>query len=179
MDANWCVTGVFLCALDSYLLPDLETEICTLFGHKTNLQCTLHVTKALLSLCFFDLASPPHIDTGMHDIPLMLRNCFFDFAIEHWFGCHATEPGFARGYWRYRNLIDWYAYVYSCRTPMYLDTFYFTYFILKLLFLLACKLFVSWRNITNFQFYEPSIEEANRPMILWLCLFSAHMRKDL
>ena len=25
----------------------------------------------------------------------MLRNCFFDFAVEHWFVCRATEPGFA------------------------------------------------------------------------------------
>ena len=25
----------------------------------------------------------------------MLRNCFLDFAVEHWFGCRATEPGFA------------------------------------------------------------------------------------
>ena len=26
---------------------------------------------------------------------LMLRNCFLYFAVEHCFGCHATEPGFA------------------------------------------------------------------------------------
>ena len=25
----------------------------------------------------------------------MLRNCFPDLAVEHWFGCHTTEPGFA------------------------------------------------------------------------------------
>ena len=25
----------------------------------------------------------------------MLRNCFLDFAVEHWFGCRTTEPGFA------------------------------------------------------------------------------------
>ena len=25
----------------------------------------------------------------------MLRNCFLDFAVDHWFGCRATEPGFA------------------------------------------------------------------------------------
>ena len=28
-------------------------------------------------------------------LPLMLWNCFLDFAVEHWFGCCATEPGFA------------------------------------------------------------------------------------
>ena len=38
----------------------------------------------------------------------MLQNCFFDFAIEHQFGCRATEPGFAgdigaREIW----FIDW------------------------------------------------------------------------
>ena len=25
----------------------------------------------------------------------MLRNCFLDFAVEHWFGCRTTELGFA------------------------------------------------------------------------------------
>ena len=25
----------------------------------------------------------------------MSRNCFLDFAVEHWFGCRATGPGFA------------------------------------------------------------------------------------
>ena len=25
----------------------------------------------------------------------MLRNCFLDFAVDHWFGCCTTEPGFA------------------------------------------------------------------------------------
>ena len=25
----------------------------------------------------------------------MLRNCLLDFFVEHWFGCRATEPGFA------------------------------------------------------------------------------------
>ena len=35
---------------------------------------------------------------------LMLRNCFLDFAVEHWFGCRAIEPGFAIEIW----LIDWF-----------------------------------------------------------------------
>ena len=34
------------------------------------------------------------IDTSLPDGPLMLRNSFIDFAVEYWFGCHATEPGF-------------------------------------------------------------------------------------
>ena len=35
------------------------------------------------------------IDTGMPDGPLMLRNCFIDFAAAHWFGCIASQalPG--------------------------------------------------------------------------------------
>ena len=42
---------------------------------------------------------------------LILRNCFFDFAVEHWFGCRATKSGFtgdigAIEIW----LIDWLIY---------------------------------------------------------------------
>ena len=46
----------------------------------------------------------------------MLRNCFLNFAVEHWFHCRATEPGFA-GYigameiW----LIDWLIACYCSR----------------------------------------------------------------
>ena len=41
----------------------------------------------------------------------MLRNCFLNFAVEHWFGCQATEPGFAGdiGAIWVDWLIDWYA----------------------------------------------------------------------
>ena len=43
---------------------------------------------------------------------LMLRTCFLDFAVEHWFGCRATEPGFAGDIgaieiWLIDWLIDW------------------------------------------------------------------------
>ena len=38
----------------------------------------------------------------------MLRNCFLDFAVEHWFGCRATEPGFAGDIGAIEDwLIDW------------------------------------------------------------------------
>ena len=47
------------------------------------------------------------IDTVTSHGLLMLRNCFLDFAVEHWFGCLTTELGFRRGYWHYRSLIDW------------------------------------------------------------------------
>ena len=35
------------------------------------------------------------VDTVMPHGLLMLRNCFLGFAVEHWFPCRATEPGFA------------------------------------------------------------------------------------
>ena len=45
---------------------------------------------------------PKHIPLGLSPIVavtphglLMLRNYLIDFAVEHWFGCHATESGFA------------------------------------------------------------------------------------
>ena len=39
---------------------------------------------------------PFPIDTVTPHGLLMLRKYFLDFAVEHWLGCHATEPGFAR-----------------------------------------------------------------------------------
>ena len=70
-----------------------------------------HTTLLLTPVCirFVDL-SP--IDTvTLHGL-LMLGNCFLDFAVEHWFGCHATEPGFAGDIgaikvWLIDWLIDW------------------------------------------------------------------------
>ena len=65
----------------------------SLFGYFKILQGgngILHLKTRL-----FDMAFSP-IDTSMPDGLLMLRNCFFDFAVEHWFGCFSTEPGFAR-----------------------------------------------------------------------------------
>ena len=48
------------------------------------------------------------IDTVTPHGLLMLRNCFLDFAVEHWFGCRATEPGFARDIGAIEVwLIDW------------------------------------------------------------------------
>ena len=38
---------------------------------------------------------PPPIDTSTPDGLLMLWSCSIDLALEHWFGCHATDPGFA------------------------------------------------------------------------------------
>ena len=48
------------------------------------------------------------IDTGMPDGLLMLQNCFFNFAVEHWFGCRGNEPGFGGGIGTIEVwLIDW------------------------------------------------------------------------
>ena len=35
------------------------------------------------------------VDTSTPDGLLILWNCFLNFAVEHWFSCSATEPGFA------------------------------------------------------------------------------------
>ena len=50
--------------------------------------------KKYLKTHLLDLAFPP-IDTVTPHGLFMLRNCVLDFAVEHWFGCRATEPGFA------------------------------------------------------------------------------------
>ena len=48
------------------------------------------------------------IDTGIPDSLLMLWNCFLDLAVEYWFGCRATEPGFAGDIGtNHRTLIAW------------------------------------------------------------------------
>ena len=39
------------------------------------------------------LTGPLPIDTSAPD-GLLILNCFIDFALENWFSCHATEPGF-------------------------------------------------------------------------------------
>ena len=47
----------------------------------------------------------------MPDSPLMLRNCFFDFAAEHWFACRTTESGFTGDIGSIEIwLIDWLDY---------------------------------------------------------------------
>ena len=58
---------------------------------------------------WFGLSS---IDTVTPHGLLMLRSCFLDFAVEHWFGCCTTEPGFvgdigAIEVWLIDWLIDW------------------------------------------------------------------------
>ena len=55
------------------------------------------------------LTWPFPIDTVIPHGLLMLRNCFLNFAVKHWFVCHATEPSFTEDngaieVW----LIDWF-----------------------------------------------------------------------
>ena len=52
----------------------------------------------------------PHRYRHSHGL-LMLRNCFLDFAVEHWFGCRAIEPGFAG----YIGAIEVWLIDYVCR----------------------------------------------------------------
>ena len=47
-----------------------------------------HLKTHLFELAFFP-------DTSMPNGPLMLQNCFFNFTVEHQFGCHTTQPGYA------------------------------------------------------------------------------------
>ena len=85
-----------------------------------NLLPSLHSTTAIATLKkglqthLFDLAPPPPIiDTSTLDGPLMLRNCFVNYAVEHWFGCHATKPGYAGDTGIIEiSLIDWHSCMY-------------------------------------------------------------------
>ena len=64
------------------------------------------ILHPLLTSLWFGL-SP--IDTVTPHGLLTLRNCFLDFAVEHWFGCRATEPGFAGDIGAIEVwLIDWF-----------------------------------------------------------------------
>ena len=68
------------------------------------------IFRKRLKTHLFDLASPPPpiIDTSTPCGPLMLSNWFIDFAVEHWFGCLTTEPGYAMGAGAIEMwLIDW------------------------------------------------------------------------
>ena len=63
------------------------------------------------------------IDTGTSNGLLMLRNCFFDFAIEHWFDCRTTEPGFARDIGAIEfSLIDWLIDIFRCLERCTIDS---------------------------------------------------------
>ena len=68
---------------------------CSLNTHETQRRAYWHIYIACCRLrC-------PH---GL----LMLWNCFLDFAVEYWFGCHATEPDFAGDIGAIEPwLIDW------------------------------------------------------------------------
>ena len=82
-------------------MPLEQPLAACLFSHfSCYLQETCEDTSLWLGL------SP--LDTGTPDSPLMRWNCFIDFAIEHWFVCRATEPGFTGDIGAIESeLIDW------------------------------------------------------------------------
>ena len=51
----------------------------------------IQMTQAHISLSFL---SPT--DTSRPDGPLMLQDCFTDFAVERWLGCYTFESGYAK-----------------------------------------------------------------------------------
>ena len=56
------------------------------------------------------------IDASTPDGPLMLQHCFIDFAVEYWFGCRATVPGFTGDIGTIETwLIDWYKVCFQIR----------------------------------------------------------------
>ena len=96
----WDQTTVIVCqSLGSRptQVQELFTLVPCLFG--TTSRClSVQPVQLLPSRIIWrhiSLIWPFPIDTGMPDVLLMLWNCFPDFAVEHWFGCRATEPGFA------------------------------------------------------------------------------------
>ena len=77
---------------------------------KTNL--LTHKTLREKEPVYLHLTWPSPIDTTTPNGLLLLRNCFLDFAVEHWLGCFSTKPGFvgdigAIEIWLIDRLIDW------------------------------------------------------------------------
>ena len=60
--------------------------VCPFSHFSCDLQETSYDTSLWLGL------SPT--ETSTPNDPLMLQNCFITFAVQHWFGCRATELGF-------------------------------------------------------------------------------------
>ena len=50
------------------------------------------IIRKHLKTHLFDLGLSS-FNTSMPSRQMVLWNCFTNFAVEHWFGCHATEPG--------------------------------------------------------------------------------------
>ena len=74
--------------------------VCPFSHFSSYLQETSEDKSLWLGLFSLDTATPNSL--------LMPWNCFIDFAIEHWFSCRATEPGFARDIGAIEIwLIDW------------------------------------------------------------------------
>ena len=76
-DQHGCKSFSFLCTITLEEPP----AVCP-FNH---FNCYLQETSEDTSLWFGISPTGNGID---------VRNCFLDFAVEHWFGCRATVPGF-------------------------------------------------------------------------------------
>ena len=114
------VISVWVLGLRPTQVQELFTFVLRLFGTTSlcqfsHVSCYLQETSEDTSLTL-----PVPIDTSTFDGPLMLRNCFCEFAFEHWFGCCATESGLARDIsiieiW----LIDWKIHHVTCDVMLY------------------------------------------------------------
>ena len=78
------------CSAVTPIIPIIQTEFSE-FSYET---IALYLETSEDTSIWLGLSHSP-IDTGMPNGLLMLRNCFFDFAVEHCFDCRTTEPGFA------------------------------------------------------------------------------------
>ena len=90
------------CQSNSLLFPcSLEQcpTVCPFSHFSWNLQEASQDTSLWLGF--------PPIDTSAPNGSSMLWNCFIDFAVEYWFGCHTTESGCGRDIGTLENLSDW------------------------------------------------------------------------
>ena len=105
--------------------PTQTQELFTLVSHLSGTTChclSIQPFQLLPSRNIWrhisDLAFPP-LYTGTPYNLLIPRNCFINFAVEHWFGCCTTESGFAGDInvmkiW----LIDWQFHNSSIKSPL-------------------------------------------------------------
>ena len=57
---------------------------------------------------------------------LVFRTVIRISAFGHWIGWCATEPGFCRGYWPNRNIVDWFSVNWAENAVWWKKIFYFT-----------------------------------------------------
>ena len=79
---------------EHFTLAPLPFETASRYRPPSHLNCMLHEISQNASLAL-GLSTIYTIYTSMSNGPMMLRNCFIDFAHGPRFGCCATEPGYA------------------------------------------------------------------------------------